>query len=213
MASKQSYGPVPGIDHSPGEQPTVSHHRNHHHHHRRSDHRSPRSSSAEPFASVPAASEIEMDGISPVDDDDDRNGRSRGGRGGGGGGGGDEPRKKRPALRVTESRNRSLVAPKSRQKGQFWKILARLMARLVIDAALWASFIAAVMYTERVGSLTRSEKHLFNAFGIALPLMLGLNYNSSFQAMAGIMRWKVLSSGQFTFKEVRVPSTPPPVPC
>jgi hypothetical protein len=78
------------------------------------------------------------------------------------------------------------------------------MSRLVVDIVLWASFILAVLYTERVGALNRDEKHLFNAVGVGLPLMLGLNYNSSFQAMAGIMRWKVLESSTFTFKEVIV---------
>ncbi|KAF8541271.1 hypothetical protein BDD12DRAFT_879027 [Trichophaea hybrida] len=85
--------------------------------------------------------------------------------------------------------------------GQCRIILARLASRLVIDIVLWASFIMAVLYTEKVGALTRYQKHLFNAVGVGLPLMLGLNYNSSFQAMAGIMRWKVLESSIYTFKE------------
>lgn len=85
---------------------------------------------------------------------------------------------------------------------QLKKTSMKLVSRFIIDLVLWASFILAVMYTEQLGSLSRMKKHLFNAVGVGLPLMLGLNYNSSFQAMAGIMRWKILASAKFTLKEV-----------
>ncbi|CCX29894.1 Similar to hypothetical protein [Tuber melanosporum Mel28]; acc. no. XP_002836511 [Pyronema omphalodes CBS 100304] len=84
---------------------------------------------------------------------------------------------------------------------QLKKTSMKLVSRFIIDLVLWASFILAVMYTEQLGSLSRMKKHLFNAVGVGLPLMLGLNYNSSFQAMAGIMRWKILASAKFTLKE------------
>ncbi|KAI5821300.1 hypothetical protein BZA77DRAFT_299161 [Pyronema omphalodes] len=85
---------------------------------------------------------------------------------------------------------------------QLKKSTMKLMSRFIIDIVLWTSFILAVVYTEHLGSLSRVKKHLFNAVGVGLPLMLGLNYNSSFQAMAGIMRWRILASAKFTLKEV-----------
>jgi hypothetical protein len=85
---------------------------------------------------------------------------------------------------------------------QLKKSSMKLVSRFIIDLVLWASFILAVVYTEQLGSLSRMKKHLFNAVGVGLPLMLGLNYNSSFQAMAGIMRWRILASAKFTLKEV-----------
>jgi len=93
-------------------------------------------------------------------------------------------------------------ASKRNHRQRVWKLLVVFMSRFVIDMVLWTSFISAVFYTERLQDLGRSGRYTFNAVNVGLPLMLGLNYNAAFQTMAGIMRWKVLASGRFTFKEV-----------
>lgn len=89
-----------------------------------------------------------------------------------------------------------------RRSGRFRGIFWPLMGRLALDAGLWAAFIVAITFTESRRSLDKGEKYLFNAVGVGLPLMLGLNINSSFKGMAAAVRWKILASGPFTLQEV-----------
>ncbi|KAI5858995.1 hypothetical protein BZA05DRAFT_383027 [Tricharina praecox] len=88
-----------------------------------------------------------------------------------------------------------------RRSGRFRGIFWPLMGRLALDAGLWAAFIVAITFTESRRSLDKGEKYLFNAVGVGLPLMLGLNINSSFKGMAAAVRWKILASGPFTLQE------------
>jgi hypothetical protein len=85
-----------------------------------------------------------------------------------------------------------------RLKNMLWT----LMARQAFDLVLWATFVGVILYTETVDFLNKTEKYSFNAISVGLPLMMGLNYNSSFKSMASMMRWRVLASGDFELIEV-----------
>jgi len=89
-----------------------------------------------------------------------------------------------------------------RRSGRFRGIFWSLISRLAVDIGLWVAFIVAIKFTEKVGKLDKGEKYLFNAVGVGLPLMIGLNINSSFKGMATAVRWKILASGPFTLQEV-----------
>ena len=89
------------------------------------------------------------------------------------------------------------------RKRQFWSIMWPLLCRFAVDVVLWIVFIVIIDLTSDFQGLTREDKHLFNVAAVGMPLMLGLNYNSSFKSMAGVMRWKILASGKYTLREVR----------
>ncbi|KAA8901950.1 hypothetical protein FN846DRAFT_956202 [Sphaerosporella brunnea] len=94
-----------------------------------------------------------------------------------------------------------LLRHRFRRNPRLWHMIWPLLLRLLIDVALWAVFLLAILYTTKVEFLNKKEKYIFNAVGVGLPLMLGLNYNSSFKGMASIMRWKILASDKFTLRE------------
>jgi hypothetical protein len=95
-----------------------------------------------------------------------------------------------------------LLRHRFRRNPKLWHIVWPLLARLALEIVLWIAFVGVILYTEEVDFLDKKEKYYFNAVGVGLPLMLGLNYNSSFKGMATVMRWKILASDKFTLKEV-----------
>lgn len=86
-----------------------------------------------------------------------------------------------------------LLKYRFRRTDSLWGIVWRVLCRLAVELGLWACFIYAVLFTESVGTLNKSEKYMFNAVSLGLPLLLGLNYNSSYKGMAAAVKWKILS--------------------
>ncbi|CUS12908.1 unnamed protein product [Tuber aestivum] len=89
-----------------------------------------------------------------------------------------------------------------RASNQRWRLLAQITARLIISLAACAGLIVAFRFYHDKRVLSRTEKRVFNAIYVGLSLILSMNIISSFKAMAGVMRWKILAGGRYRLREV-----------
>ena len=126
-----------------------------------------------------------------------------------------------PYSRTEAHDNLAKLSPKNFDpREQTWRLFKEQGVRLLITTVLVALFIATLKIYERLGTIDKIVRRVFNSIITCLSLILGLNffvsarftfsirpwsnmlvYQDAFKDMAKVLRWRLLASRPFSVRE------------
>ena len=95
-------------------------------------------------------------------------------------------------------------------KKQLPKLLFLTLSRWLVTASIIGAIYGVLVHYYNLAAMTNSQKRVFNAVIVSLTISLALNIASSLKAMAGELRWWVLSLRHWPIREVSHQHLPPP---
>lgn len=95
----------------------------------------------------------------------------------------------------------ALTVREYRRGRQRMRILFTSSSRLFLTALLCGMCAVVLRRYESVGDLTSGQSQWLNALMTALPLFIGLNYRSSLQSYARILRWWILARWDWKLRQ------------
>ncbi|KAL9579949.1 MAG: hypothetical protein Q9212_004785 [Teloschistes hypoglaucus] len=88
-----------------------------------------------------------------------------------------------------------------RPRNQLWKLLGDQMWRLIFTVVLVALVLITLRVYKNKGTVTHTDKIVFNTIITVLNLALGLNFLEAFKDMAKVLRWRVLANRKSSVRE------------
>jgi hypothetical protein len=86
-------------------------------------------------------------------------------------------------------------------KKQLPKLLFLTLSRWLVTASIIGAMYGVLVHYYNLAAMTNSQKRVFNAVIVSLTISLALNIASSLKAMAGELRWWVLSLRHWPIRE------------
>lgn len=85
---------------------------------------------------------------------------------------------------------------------QTWKLFLDQMRGMAITCLFLGCFVTTMTIYERIRTADSRGRLAFNTLSTAIILGLGLNFFEVFKDMAKVMRWRILSSGEFEVRQI-----------
>ncbi|KAL9607036.1 MAG: hypothetical protein Q9167_008012, partial [Letrouitia subvulpina] len=85
---------------------------------------------------------------------------------------------------------------------QTWKLAKDQIPRFIITCVVVVFIEIVLKIFENQGNISRGHRHAFNTIMTLLELLLSLNFFEAFKDMAKALRWRFLTKGSFTIREM-----------